>query len=178
MWETYVCVYLCRYVYMSVCASVCIHTYIHTCAHTHSFCNRIDSITVTVTVTVTVTGNLLNTKVLTLVSRRLSQPVQSPNYMQCRPSGTRQGLPRALPSTNPYYQIASPHLVESGGIPDVGMGTKQHIPICICVQRHTHMYTYIHCADQIDSMEFKQIEVAKGVPCKKSLFKYIGTVVC
>ncbi len=27
--------------------------------------------------------------------------------------------PRALPSTNPYYQIASPHVVESGGIPDV-----------------------------------------------------------
>jgi hypothetical protein len=56
------------------------------------------------TVTVTVTGNLLNTKVLTLVSRQLSQPVQSPNDMKCRPPGTRQGpLGPALPSrTNPY----------------------------------------------------------------------------
>jgi hypothetical protein len=35
-----------------------------------------------VTVTVTVTGNLLNTKVLTLVSRQLSQPVQSPSDMR------------------------------------------------------------------------------------------------
>ncbi len=41
------------------------------------------------TVTVTVTDDLLNTRVLYPVSRRLSQPVQSPNYMQCRPSGTR-----------------------------------------------------------------------------------------
>ncbi len=41
---------------------------------------------ITVTVTVTVTDDLLNTKVLSPVSRRLSQPVQSPNYMQCRPS--------------------------------------------------------------------------------------------
>ncbi len=41
-----------------------------------------------VTVTVTVTGNLLNTKVLTLVSRQLSQPVQSPSDMQYRPPGT------------------------------------------------------------------------------------------
>jgi hypothetical protein len=32
--------------------------------------------------TVTVTGNLLNTKVLTLVSRQLSQPVQSPSDMR------------------------------------------------------------------------------------------------
>ncbi len=35
-----------------------------------------------ITVTVTVTGNLLNTKALTLVSRLLSQPVQS--YTLCR----------------------------------------------------------------------------------------------
>ncbi len=33
------------------------------------------------TVTATVTGDLLNTKVLSLVSRRLSQPVQSPTYI-------------------------------------------------------------------------------------------------
>jgi hypothetical protein len=65
--------------------------------------------TLNVTVTVTVTGNLLNTKVLTLVSRQLSQPVQSPNYMHVG----HQAL-GALPSTNPYYQIASPHVVESG----------------------------------------------------------------
>jgi hypothetical protein len=43
-----------------------------------------------ITVTVTVTGNLLNTKVLTLVSRLLSQPVQSPSDMWYRPPGTRQ----------------------------------------------------------------------------------------
>ncbi len=42
------------------------------------------------TVTVTVTGNLLNTKALTLVSRLLSQPVQSPNDMRYRPPGTKQ----------------------------------------------------------------------------------------
>ncbi len=41
--------------------------------------------------TVTVTGNLLNTKVLTLVSRQLSQPVQSPSNMQYRPPGSSQG---------------------------------------------------------------------------------------
>ncbi len=35
-----------------------------------------------ITVTVTVTGYLLNTKVLTLVSRQLSQPVQSPSDMR------------------------------------------------------------------------------------------------
>jgi hypothetical protein len=41
--------------------------------------------TVTVTVTVTVTGNLLNTKGFTLVSRQLSQPVQSPRAeVYCR----------------------------------------------------------------------------------------------
>jgi hypothetical protein len=34
------------------------------------------------TVTVTVTDDLLNTKLLSAVSGRLSQPVQSPNYMQ------------------------------------------------------------------------------------------------
>jgi hypothetical protein len=42
------------------------------------------------TVTVTVTGNLLNTKVLTLVSRLLRKPVQSPSDMRYRPPGTRQ----------------------------------------------------------------------------------------
>jgi hypothetical protein len=36
-----------------------------------------------VTVTVTVTDDLLNTKLLSPVSRQLRQPVQSPNYMQC-----------------------------------------------------------------------------------------------
>jgi hypothetical protein len=46
---------------------------------------------VRVTVTVAVTGNSLNTEVLTLVSRHLSQPVQSPSDMRCRPPGTRQG---------------------------------------------------------------------------------------
>jgi hypothetical protein len=40
-------------------------------------------------VTVTVTGNLLNTKALTLVSRQLSQPVQSPSDMRYRPPDTR-----------------------------------------------------------------------------------------
>jgi hypothetical protein len=39
-----------------------------------------------VTVTVTVTGNVLNTKALTLVSRLLSQPVQSPNDWMNRES--------------------------------------------------------------------------------------------
>jgi hypothetical protein len=48
------------------------------------------------TVTVTVTGNLLNTKVLTLVSRLLSQPVQSPSDMRYRPKNAE----------TPYYQIA------------------------------------------------------------------------
>ncbi len=51
-----------------VCVCVCVYEYMHT-------------------VTVTVTGNLLNTKVLTLVSRQLSQPVQSPSDMQYRPPG-------------------------------------------------------------------------------------------
>ncbi len=35
-----------------------------------------------ITVTVAVTDDLLNTKVFSVVSRRLSQPVQSPSYMQ------------------------------------------------------------------------------------------------
>jgi hypothetical protein len=55
------CIYVCMYVCVQV---VCLY-----------------HVTVTATVTVTVTDDLLNTKVLTLVSRRLSQPVQSPNYM-------------------------------------------------------------------------------------------------
>ncbi len=46
---------------------------------------------VLVTVTVTVTGNLLNTKALTLVSRLLSQPVQSPSDMRyTEATGTKQ----------------------------------------------------------------------------------------
>jgi hypothetical protein len=48
----------------------------------------------TVTATVMVRGNLLYTKVLTLVSRQLSQAVQSPNYMQCRPAAYASYLNR------------------------------------------------------------------------------------
>jgi hypothetical protein len=42
---------------------------------------------------VTVTDDLLNTKLLSPVSRRpgLSQPVQSPNYMQCEQPQVRTG---------------------------------------------------------------------------------------
>ncbi len=52
----------------------CMHTYIYAYTQTD------------VCVTVTVTDDLLNTKLLSLVSRRLSQSVQSPNYVQCTPS--------------------------------------------------------------------------------------------
>jgi hypothetical protein len=87
--------------------------------HDSEFCVLISSCSLSLSRWVT--GNLLNTKVLTLVSRQLSQPVQSPSNMQYRPPGTRQSdrVRRALPSTNPYYHIASPHVVESDGIPDV-----------------------------------------------------------
>ncbi len=80
----------CLCVYMHVCRSVrpcvCVHIYIYIYTHTHA-CIYIYTHTPmhvyyatclgTGTVTVTVTGNLLNTKALTLVSRQLSQPVQS-----------------------------------------------------------------------------------------------------
>jgi hypothetical protein len=55
-----------------------VEMYVRTVSDTVSDINTDDGAIASVTVTVTVTGNLLNTKALTLVSRLLSQPVQSP----------------------------------------------------------------------------------------------------
>ncbi len=70
VFKRYICMYVC--VYVILCMYVCMYIW---ALHIH-----IDQIFMyaCITVTANITDNLLNTKVLTLVSRRLSQPVQSP----------------------------------------------------------------------------------------------------
>ncbi len=79
------------------------------------------------TVTVTVTGNLLNTKALTLVSRLLSQPVQSPNDM-------------------PISNYTSDSGCDLGHL--LVMHNHNDNYICIYVytyiHTHTHTHTYIY----------------------------------
>ncbi len=99
------------------------HTYIHTCIHTymhayiHTYIHTVRARSVNSPQDPTscsrkwcTSWSALNTKALTLVSRLLSQPVQSPNDMRYRPPALSSAR-RALPNTHPYYQIAYPHVV-------------------------------------------------------------------
>ncbi len=96
---------------------------------------------------VTVTGNLLNTKVLTLVSRQLSQPVQSPYYMQCRPPGTRSRLILVTTHTHTHTQRCRRFgdLVSctfASTEPSVRMYVCPYVPVCMYV--YIYIYIYIH----------------------------------